>query len=139
MTLQFGVSTQIRNVGYVKAMVQKNFPGLGYDDTPVWRMTRDARGVVVDVAQDKVEVKRDTHGQEYIVLAGKAWSERGVTLQVCTALPELQERPPVDSWGSSRGGSWGARGGRGALRGKMGARGGRFSGASRGSFGTRGH
>ncbi|KAJ3282070.1 hypothetical protein HDU76_008785, partial [Blyttiomyces sp. JEL0837] len=55
-TLLFKTSNTIRNVGFVRAILQRNHPGLGYEDTIGWRMTKDEKGVVVDVNAAKIEV-----------------------------------------------------------------------------------
>jgi GUCT (NUC152) domain len=103
--------------------VQKQFPGLTFADTIAWRLTADSMGVVVDVVQDKVQVKmNEAAGTTYIILAGVVWKDaRGITLEVCTELPPLKERA---GFGDQ------------SMRGR--GRGGSCGGAGRGGFGGRG-
>ncbi|KAI8905034.1 P-loop containing nucleoside triphosphate hydrolase protein [Gorgonomyces haynaldii] len=111
VTLLFRVQQPIRNVGYIRSMLQNNFPSLTYEDTILWRMTADYMGVVVDVKEDKVEVTEDGT----IVLGGQPWTDdRGISLELPQELPELQER--MNAMDSSRG-RGGSRG-RGQTRGR---------------------
>lgn len=125
ITLLFKTEKTIRNVGYIRAMLQKHVASLTYEDTIGWRMTADYMGVVVDVKEDKVVQNDDSE----LKIAGKKWEDgRGVTCLVLKELPELQA-----SYGSgnvsntnriggySRGGRGGSRGsGRGIGRGGRG-------------------
>jgi ATP-dependent RNA helicase DDX21 len=117
ITLLFKTENVIRNVGYIRTMLQKSVPSLTYDDTIGWRMTADNMGVVVDVKEDKVIQNSDSS----LVLAEFHWKDsKGVSLQIPKVLPELQA-----SYGSGNGrgrsrGSGFARGGRGSTRGLRG-------------------
>jgi ATP-dependent RNA helicase DDX21 len=133
VTLVFRVDKEIRNVGYIKSMTQKQFPGLTYSDTVTWRLCADLKGVVVDVLQEKIDIKKnEATGEEYIVLAGVVWKDvRGISLNVCKELPELQERANYGDqslnsgrgrFGNSRGSAGNFR--RGGGRGRVGHRGG---------------
>ncbi|KAI8930045.1 P-loop containing nucleoside triphosphate hydrolase protein [Entophlyctis helioformis] len=153
VTLYFRLDRPINNIGYVRSILQRGFPGITYEDTIGWRMTSDAMGVVVDVKADKVETK-DVDGETQLTLASVPWTDgRGISLTVCTELPELQELPSYGNDQQSRGGRFGgsggrgggyggSSGGRGGYGGSSGGRGGGYGGGSRGgrggSFGGRG-
>lgn len=127
VTLLFRVSKPIKNVGYIRSLLQQSYSGLKFNDSVAWRMTKDSMGVIVDIVQDKVFIKK-VDGHVQFMLAGVEWKDiRGITLEVCEELPELQEK----------GGSQSARGGFGGNtgRGGFGFGGQRGRGGSRGSFG----
>ncbi|KAJ3039812.1 Nucleolar RNA helicase 2 [Rhizophlyctis rosea] len=135
-TLLFRVEQKIRNVGYVRAIVQRTFPGLTYEDTFGWRLTKDEMGVVVDVNSEKVEIGEEGEG---LRVAGVRWEGvKGVTLEVAKELPELQERVGGGGGGGggqgggygggNRNGGYGNGGGRGGGGGGRGGRGGGFGG-----------
>ncbi|KAJ3278140.1 Nucleolar RNA helicase 2 [Borealophlyctis nickersoniae] len=139
-TMLFRVDSPIRNVGYVRAICQRTFPKLTYEDTFGWRMTKDEKGVVVDFNAEKVKVSPDGD----LTVAGVPWADaRGVSLEICKDMPELQEAPG----GAGGGGGFGGFGGRGQSggfggRGQSGGfgRGGGFGGrgGARGGSGGRG-
>jgi ATP-dependent RNA helicase DDX21 len=127
VTLLFQTEDTIRNVGYVKSMVEKNYK-LGYNDFTGWRCTRDYKGVVVDLAEKKFRKEGDT-----IILGGKDWvNGKGISLCVPDELPELEAS--YGSYGAGRGrGRGGSRGGRGSTFGSRGSsRGSKGRGDSRG-------
>ncbi|RKO90475.1 P-loop containing nucleoside triphosphate hydrolase protein [Blyttiomyces helicus] len=131
VTLLFRVQQPIRNVGYVRSIVQRTFPALTYEDTIGWRMTKDEKGVVVDVKEKCVRVDGDD-----IYVAGAKWEGQGVSLEVAKDLPELQEFAGAAAGGGGYGGGGGGgygRGGGGRSGGFGGGRGGRGGG-----FGGRG-
>ena len=135
VTLLFKVDQPIRNVGYIRAMTQKTFPNLTYEDTIGWRLTTDCQGVIVDVKEAKVQSCEDGS----LVIAGVPWTtHRGIQIEIPKELPELQERPEGQGYGGQQQqrGSWGGRG-RGNGRGN--GRGGSFGGFRGGSqrFGRR--
>jgi ATP-dependent RNA helicase DDX21 len=130
VSVMFQVDKPIRHVGYVKSMLQRNHPGVGYDATPIWRMTIDSMGVIADISEDKVQID---NGQ--ISLGGIPWNnDNGVVACIPTELPELQDRPDM-ARDNFRGGSRGGRGNYGNSRGNYGnSRGG--YGNSRGGYGN---
>jgi ATP-dependent RNA helicase DDX21 len=142
LTLLFKTQHTIRNVGYVRSLLQRNHPDLTYQDTIGWRMTKDEMGVVVDVSAEKVEVQEGGD----IILAGVKFAQgRGVDLEVAKEIPDLQELAGGNEggYGGGRGGYGG--GGRGGYGGRSnggggggGYGGGRFSSANRNGGGGRG-
>ncbi|KAJ3116785.1 hypothetical protein HDU96_008802 [Phlyctochytrium bullatum] len=149
VTLHFKTDQVIRNAGYIRAILQRSHPGLGYNDTAAWRMVKDSRGAVCDVVADKIEQVLDEEGNPTgdIKLAGVLFQGgRGVDVEVCKKLPELQDLPGADGGG---GNGYGARynGGGGGGGGRFGGRsgggrggygGGRGGGGRSGGFGGRG-
>jgi ATP-dependent RNA helicase DDX21 len=140
-TLLFRVDQPIRNVGYIRAMAQKTFPDLTYEDTIGWRLTADCQGVIVDVKEDKVQAQEDGS----LIVAGVQWNDhRGINISIATEMPELQEKAGGGDFGggnsyggNSRGGYGGGRGGsRGGYGGGRGGSRGGFGGGNRG--GSRG-
>ncbi|KAJ3021704.1 Nucleolar RNA helicase 2 [Thoreauomyces humboldtii] len=127
-TLLWRLDETIRNVGYVRSIVNKSFPNLTFDDTYNWRMTKDQRGVVVDVKAEKIEILSGG----YLKIAGTKWlNGRGVTLEIAKELPELEESKHAAAPGGYGGGfGFGGNGGGGAYGG-----GGRGGG---GGYGSRG-
>ncbi|KAJ3218754.1 hypothetical protein HDU67_004274 [Dinochytrium kinnereticum] len=109
VTLLFRTAQTIRNVGYVRAIIQRSHPDLQYNDTAGWRMTKDEMGVVVDVNSEKVVVSTDEAGNlTGLVLAGVEFAGgRGVEVEVPKEVPELQELS------NSGGGGYGGQGGYG--------------------------
>lgn len=98
-TLMFQIDREIQHPGYVRSIIKREFPELGYEDCRAWRMTSDHCGVVFDVVSSKVEVKED--GQ--VLLAGRPYNgNRGVSLVSLKELPELAEREQRD-FGNGRG------------------------------------
>ena len=107
-TLLFRTEQPIRNPGYVKAILQRSYPGITYDDTRGWRMTKDEMGCVVDIGSDKVEVKENGD----IYLAGNIWSDsRGISLEIPKVVPELKEQPQQQQTNQSYGRFGGNQGG----------------------------
>jgi ATP-dependent RNA helicase DDX21 len=132
LTLHFITQNSIRNVGYIKSIMQKQFPDLSYEDTIGWRMTSDSKGVVVDVKESKIKVKDDE-----IWLSDRLWQNgKGVNLLVAKELPELSASYGANSHSSSHSrGGFGSRGGRGGFRGQSNSRGrGSSRGAHRGGY-----
>jgi ATP-dependent RNA helicase DDX21 len=125
-TMIFRLSHEIQHAGYVRNILTRNFPKLGYEDVKGMRMTKDMMGVVFDVVSEKVEVD-DEKGT--ILLAGNKWTDLdNIRLEVAKTLPELEQR--MDD---RRGGGGGRGGGRGGFGG--GGRGGRGGGGGgRGGF-----
>ncbi|KAJ3417048.1 hypothetical protein HDV05_007530 [Chytridiales sp. JEL 0842] len=133
LTLLFKTNHQIRNVGYVRSMLQRNHPDLTYQDTIGWRMTKDEMGVVVDVKAEKVNVEENGD----VVLAGVVFAQgRGVELVVPKAIPDLQEMAGGNDGGY--GGGRGSYGGRSGGGGRGGFGGGRSGGGGGGGYGNRG-
>ncbi|KAJ3277030.1 Nucleolar RNA helicase 2 [Terramyces sp. JEL0728] len=133
ITLLFKTENSIRNVGYIKSIIQKSYPGLTYEDTIAWRMLADYCGVVVDVNEEKVRVEEGT-----INLGGKLWRDgKGVSLEVPKELPELQasygsQQSGYGNSNGSRGGYGNYNSGRGASRGARGTFRGRATTRGRG-------
>ncbi|KAJ3183656.1 Nucleolar RNA helicase 2 [Gaertneriomyces sp. JEL0708] len=136
-TLLFRLEQPIRNVGYVRAICQRTFPNLTFEDTMNWRMCKDEQGAVVDVVAEKVEISEDTGS---LKIAGVEWRNgRGVTLEIATELPDLQERPQngpsSGGYGSGGYGSGGYSGGNNQ-NGGYGGRGGYNGSSGRGAYGS---
>ncbi|KAI8984518.1 P-loop containing nucleoside triphosphate hydrolase protein [Mycotypha africana] len=109
-TLYFELSYTIQHPGYIRNILNREYPEFTYDDFKGWRMTQDAKGVVVDVASEKIEVQEDGT----VLLAGRPWDARGITLTAPSQLPPLQERDNNNRGGGGnnyRGGNNGYRGG----------------------------
>ncbi|KAI8610519.1 P-loop containing nucleoside triphosphate hydrolase protein [Chytriomyces sp. MP71] len=142
LTVLFQCDRKINNPGFVKAIVQRNHPALKYEDTPLWRLTKDETGVVADVNAEKIEVLEG--GQ--VKLAGVLWNGRGVEVSLPSEIPELQDSS--NSGGGYQTGGRGGFGGRGYSGGRGGGRGGSSlrsggyggerGGSSGGGFGNRG-
>ena len=137
-TLIFRVARPIQNVGYVKSILQRQFPNIAYEDTKGWRMLKDSCGVIVDMVAHKVECIEGKDGG--ILLGGTMWKNdaRGVTLELAKELPELLE--PVNNFnggfrGSSSSSSFNGNHSNGFSRGRP-SQGnfGRKSGGSLGNF-----
>jgi ATP-dependent RNA helicase DDX21 len=126
ITVLFTTEQVIRNVGYIKSITQKKFPGLKYEDTVGWRCTADMKGVVVDITEKKIKIKEDA-----IYIDGIKWVHgRGVTLCIPTELPELQ--PSYNSNPSSLHGNFrGNSRGRGSNSFRGGSKRGTYSGTRR--------
>jgi ATP-dependent RNA helicase DDX21 len=106
VTLLFTTTNEIRNVGYIRSMLQKTYTNLTFDDTIGWKMTADSKGVLVDVKQEKIFIEQDI-----ISIAGNRWRDgKGVGLTIPTDLPEVQ----VSSYGGSVGRGGFSSGGRGS-------------------------
>ena len=137
ITLLFKVDNEIRHFGYVKSIVQRNYPELKYEDTVGWRMTAGSKGVVVDVTESKVEVIENGDGETpTIKLGGIEWQDgRGVTLEIPKELPELEERFGGQQMSNGRGYRGGSRGGS-SYGNSRGGRGGSssYGSGSRGGF-----
>lgn len=153
VSLLFRIREPMRNVGYIRAMVKRLYPDLAYEDTKIWRMTKDALGAVVDVAADKVKIIRESseddddeeNVKERIEICGVPWVDtpNGATCEVCRDLPELEDRdegqaPQGRFGGGSSGGFRGGRGGGGSFGGRNNSFGSSFGGSSRGGSGGRG-
>jgi ATP-dependent RNA helicase DDX21 len=111
ITLYFTTHNSIRNVGYIKSIMQKQFPTITFEDTIGWRMAADSKGVVVDVKEEKVQIK-----DEQIWLAGQLWQNgKGVELEVAKELPDLA--PAYGSGAPSSRGGFSSRGRGGFVRG----------------------
>ncbi|OAQ34121.1 DEAD-domain-containing protein [Linnemannia elongata AG-77] len=127
-TLIFRLSHEIQHSGYVRNILTRNFPKLGYEDVKGMRMTKDMTGVVFDVVSEKLEVDDNNN----ILLAGNKWTDLdNIKLEVAKSLPELEQRMNDNRGGSGggRGGYGGGRGGgRGGFRGGRGGGGGGFRG-----------
>ncbi|KAF9369363.1 hypothetical protein CPC16_004556 [Podila verticillata] len=128
-TMVFRLSHEIQHSGYVRNILTRNFPKLGYEDVKGMRMTKDMMGVVFDVVSEKLEVD----DKENIILAGSKWVDLdNIQLEVAKTLPELEQRQDDRRGAGGRGGYGGGRGGgRGGYGGGYG--GGR--GGGRGGFG----
>ncbi|KAI8384951.1 P-loop containing nucleoside triphosphate hydrolase protein [Radiomyces spectabilis] len=120
-TLYFKLSYAIQHPGYVRNILNREYPHLAYDDMKSWRMAKDMMGVVFDITSDKCEIKDGA-----IYLGGKLWEDKhNITLEAPKELPELAERE-----GNRNGG------GRGDFnRGYGGGRGGGRNGGGRGGYG----
>ncbi|KAI8593371.1 hypothetical protein BDZ88DRAFT_493260, partial [Geranomyces variabilis] len=95
-------------------------------------MCKDMMGAVVDIKSDKVEVLEGN----YLKIAGSKWlNGRGVTLEIASELPELEENRSYGSGGYGGGGRGGYEqaGGRGGFS-RGGGRGG-YGGGGRGGGG----
>ncbi|KAI9034504.1 P-loop containing nucleoside triphosphate hydrolase protein [Hyaloraphidium curvatum] len=156
VTLLFRIKEPMRNAGYVRAMVKRLFPNLQYEDTKVWRMTKDALGAIVDVAADKVKIipadDASDDGDDdsslrnaRIEITGIPWENtaNGATCEVARELPELEDRDEGQGggYGGGYGGASGGRGGYSRGGGGGGDRGGGYGGkfaGQRSSFGGRG-
>ncbi|KAL0086216.1 P-loop containing nucleoside triphosphate hydrolase protein [Phycomyces blakesleeanus] len=125
-TLFFQLNHTINHAGYVRNILNREFPELAYDDCKGWRMTKDATGVVFDVVSKKVDI---TDG--VISLAGKAWTQKpNITLEAPSFLPELAEREQRNGGGGGGyGGGYG--GGRGGGYGGGNRNGGGYGGGNR--------
>ncbi|KAI8836037.1 P-loop containing nucleoside triphosphate hydrolase protein [Chytriomyces cf. hyalinus JEL632] len=137
LTVMFQCDQKIRNAGFVRAIVNRNHPGLAWDDAPLWRLTKDERGVVADLKAEKVEVLEG--GQ--IKIAGVLWNGRGVNVSLPSEIPDLQESSNAGGGGYQSGGGRGGfgGGGRGGFSGGRGGfGGGRGGSSSGGGFGNRG-
>ncbi|KAI8853291.1 P-loop containing nucleoside triphosphate hydrolase protein [Chytridium lagenaria] len=134
VTLLFKCAQTIRNVGYVRAILQRAHPDLTYNDTAGWRMTKDEMGVVVDVNAEKVEMTCDEEGNIVnMKLAGVNFiGGRGVDVEAPKELPELQEMANQGGFNGG-GGGYGGRGGGGG--GYGGGRGGGYGGNRNGGGG----
>ncbi|KAI8353748.1 P-loop containing nucleoside triphosphate hydrolase protein [Mortierella sp. GBAus27b] len=132
-TMIFRLTHEIQHPGYVRNILNRNFPKLSYDDVKGMRMTKDMMGVVFDVVSDKMEQDEDNA----IILAGNKWADlANITLEVAKTLPELEQRMDDRRGGSGGfGGRGGGRGGYGGGRG--GGGGGGFRGGFRGGRGRR--
>ncbi|KAI8891164.1 DEAD-domain-containing protein [Backusella circina FSU 941] len=127
-TLLMSLTQVIQHPGYVRNIINRDYPQLGYDDLRGWRMTKDSMGVVFDISSSKVEI----HENGEVLLAGREWNARNITLSAPKELPELQER---DNRGGGRGGGYGGnRNGGGGYGGNRGYGGGNRSG---GGYGNR--
>ncbi|KAI9487737.1 MAG: P-loop containing nucleoside triphosphate hydrolase protein [Benjaminiella poitrasii] len=125
-TLLMQLQYTIQHPGYVRNILNREYPELGNDDLRSWRMTQDMKGVVFDIKSSKCEVQDD--GSVY--LAGRPWDNRSITLSAPTNLPVLQER---DNRGGRGGYGNGGRGGNGGYGGRNGGGyGGRNGGGSYG-------
>ncbi|KAI7908337.1 P-loop containing nucleoside triphosphate hydrolase protein [Cokeromyces recurvatus] len=87
-TLFMQMQYTIQHPGYVRNILNREYPELGYDDFRGWRMTQDMKGVVFDIKSDKCEVQEDGS----VLLAGRPWNNRNITLSAPSSLPPLQER-----------------------------------------------
>ncbi|KAG0745686.1 hypothetical protein G6F57_001038 [Rhizopus arrhizus] len=87
-TLLLQLSYTIQHPGYVRNIISREYPELGYDDVKGWRMTEDAMGVVFDIKSSRCEVKEDGE----VLLVGRPWSAHNITLSAPKSLPPLQER-----------------------------------------------
>jgi ATP-dependent RNA helicase DDX21 len=155
ITLHFRIQKPMQNAGYIRAMVKRMYPTLGYEDTKAWRMTKDALGVIVDFTTDKVKLIReaalddDNDGDSDdakvgIQICGTLWEDthNGCTVEVAKDLPELEDLNEgggggFSSFGGRGGSSFGGRGGRGGFS----SRGGSSFGSSPrqgGGFSSRG-
>ncbi|KAJ3285049.1 Nucleolar RNA helicase 2 [Rhizoclosmatium sp. JEL0117] len=149
LTVLFQCNQKIRNVGFVKSIVQRSHPGIGWEDALGWRLTKDETGVVCDVKADKIEELEGGHFK----LGGVVWNGKGVEISLPTEVPEMMESSNSGGGFQSggrggfggRGGSYGGRGGSsGGYGGRGGSSGGSYSsrggssGGSRGGFGSRG-
>ncbi|CAO3634668.1 unnamed protein product [Mucor hiemalis] len=110
-TLLMELTYTIQHPGYVRNILNREYPELGYDDLKSWRMTQDSMGVVFDINCSKVEVKEDGS----VLLAGRPWATQNITLTAPSSLPPLQERDNRGGRGgySNGGGYGGGRGGYG--------------------------
>ncbi|KAI9282788.1 P-loop containing nucleoside triphosphate hydrolase protein [Sporodiniella umbellata] len=123
-TVLISLQYTIQHPGYVRNIITREYPELGYDDVKGWRMTQDSMGVVFDVKSSRCEVKENGE----VLLAGKPWTAHNMTLSAPTSLPALQDR---DTRGGGGGG--GGYGGRNNYnRGNGGGYGGRNGGGGGG-------
>jgi ATP-dependent RNA helicase DDX21 len=96
----------VQHPGYVRNIINREYPELGYEDMRGWRMTKDSMGVVFDINCAKVEVLDSGEVQ----LVGRAWTAHSIELSAPKELPELQER---DNRNGGRGGGGRGYGGGG--------------------------
>ncbi|KAF9368411.1 hypothetical protein BGX21_006597, partial [Mortierella sp. AD011] len=116
-TMIFRLTHEIQHPGYVRNILTRNFPKLGYEDVKGMRMTKDMMGVVFDVTSEKVVVDESS----IIFLAGNKWTDlANITREVAKTLPELEQRADDRRGGSGGGGRGGGFGGRGGFRGGRG-------------------
>ncbi|KAI8332239.1 P-loop containing nucleoside triphosphate hydrolase protein [Chlamydoabsidia padenii] len=115
-TLYFNVGQPINHPGYIRNIINREYPEFSYEDTRGWRMTLDRTGVVADFTSSKVEVKDGV-----VYLAGRAWHDTRIELSAPDQLPELAEREGRFQGGGGGGG----RGGRGGYNRNGGGGGGR--------------
>ncbi|KAI8874924.1 DEAD-domain-containing protein [Backusella circina FSU 941] len=129
-TLLVQMKYTVQHPGYVRNIISREFPELGYDDLRGWRMTKDSMGVVFDINCAKVEVLDDGEVQ----LVGRPWTANNITLSAPKELPELQERDNRN--GGRGGGGRGFGGGRGGGGGGYGGnRNGNRNGGGGGGYG----
>jgi ATP-dependent RNA helicase DDX21 len=105
-TLLVQMKHVVQHPGYVRNIINREYPELGYEDMRGWRMTKDSMGVVFDINCAKVEVLDSGEVQ----LVGRAWTAHSIELSAPKELPELQER---DNRNGGRGGGGRGYGGGG--------------------------
>jgi ATP-dependent RNA helicase DDX21 len=131
-TLYFNVGQPVNHPGYIRNIINREYPEFTYEDTRGWRMTADRTGVVADFTATKVEV---IEGQVH--LAGRAWHDPRIELTAPDQLPELAEREGRFQGGGGGRGGYGNGGGRGG--GYGGGRGGGRGGYNRNGGGGGGY
>ncbi|CAO3659968.1 unnamed protein product [Rhizopus microsporus] len=104
-TLLAQISYAIQHPGYIRNIITREYPELGYDDVKGWRMTQDSMGVVFDIKSSRCEVKEDGE----VLLVGRRWTARNITLSAPKSLPPLQDREVRGGGGGgyNRGNSYG--------------------------------
>ncbi|KAI3633264.1 hypothetical protein MIR68_008802 [Amoeboaphelidium protococcarum] len=93
-TLCMKLPNAIRSPGYVRAILERNYPDIGRDEWKGFRMLADSSGCVFDIDSKKV----DSIVKQWKLNASQSNAE----LSVVREMPELQER---DSFGGGNGGS----------------------------------
>lgn len=101
-TLLITLEYTIQHPGYVRNIITREYPELGYDDVKGWRMTQDSKGVVFDVKSSRCEVQESGE----VLLVGKPWTAHNMTLTAPSTLPVLQDR---DTRGGGGSGGYGGR------------------------------
>ncbi|CAO3699093.1 unnamed protein product [Rhizopus stolonifer] len=101
-TLLITLEYTVQHPGYVRNIITREYPELGYDDVKGWRMTQDSKGVVFDVKSSRCEVQESGE----VLLVGKPWTAHNMTLTAPSTLPALQDR---DTRGGGGGGGYGGR------------------------------
>ncbi|KAI8078639.1 P-loop containing nucleoside triphosphate hydrolase protein [Halteromyces radiatus] len=99
-TLYFNVGQTINHPGYIRNIINREYPDITFEDARGWRMTMDRTGVVADFTATKVEVKDGV-----VHLAGRAWHDSRIELTAPSQLPELAEREGRYQGGGGRGGN----------------------------------
>lgn len=104
-TLLAQISYAIQHPGYIRNIITREYPELGYDDVKGWRMTQDSMGVVFDIKSSRCEVTEDGE----VLLVGRRWTARNITLSAPKSLPPLQDREVRGGGGGgyNRGNSYG--------------------------------
>ncbi|CEP17128.1 hypothetical protein [Parasitella parasitica] len=133
-TLLMQLTYTIQHPGYVRNILNREYPELGYDDLKSWRMTQDSMGVVFDINSSKCEVQEDGT----VLLAGRPWTSHNITLTAPSTLPALQERENRGGRGGGYGSGYGGGRGGGSYGGGRGGGRSGYGGGNRGGNGSYG-